>query len=44
MNELLDRLERSLVEDLQKAALTELTQVEITPERIKKRKAKRKKI
>jgi hypothetical protein len=44
MNELLDRLERSLVEDLQKAALTELTQVEVTPERIKKRKAKRKKI
>jgi uncharacterized protein YnzC (UPF0291/DUF896 family) len=44
MNELLDRLERSLVEDLQKAALIELTQVEVTPERIKKRKAKRKKI
>jgi len=55
MNELLNKLEKQLLEDIQnaqKAALIELTQVELTPEPIievtatpqKKRKAKRKKI
>jgi hypothetical protein len=49
MNELLDTLEKHLVEDLKKAeqaqALIELTNLELTPEPIqKKRRAKRKKI
>lgn len=49
MNDLLDRLERSLAEDIkkeeQKAALTQLTQIELTTEPIKKkRRAKRKKL
>ena len=56
MNDLLDRLEKSLTEDLNKAeqaqALIELTNVKLTPEPItevtnapiKKRRAKRKKI
>jgi hypothetical protein len=49
MNELLDRLERHLVEDLKKAesaqALIELTNLELTTEpKIKKRRAKRKKL
>jgi hypothetical protein len=49
MNDLLNRLERHLMEDLAKAeqaqALIELTNLELTPEpKPKKRRAKRKKL